>query len=100
MDSDAGTAMDMEGLEIVEPAQPIHANLIQFPRELVATRKVRPRRAEGQYAPTLEEQAQLSIFEVEPWNVSKEPAAAGAAAEAGTAKWLGPEWSGITLGEE
>jgi len=32
-----------EGVEVVEAAQPIHANLIQFPRELVATRKIRPR---------------------------------------------------------
>ena len=34
-------------IEAVEPAQPIHANLIEFPREIVATRKVRPRLAEG-----------------------------------------------------
>ena len=34
----------------VEPAQPIYANLIQFPREMVATRKVRPRLAEGPLA--------------------------------------------------
>lgn len=98
--SDAAASMDMEGLEVVEPAQPIHANLIQFPRELVATRKVRPRRVEGQFAPPLEEHAQLSIFEVEPWTVSTQPAASGAAAEAGTTQWAGPEWSGITLDEE
>ena len=30
-------------IESVEPAQPIHANLIQFPREMVATRRMRPR---------------------------------------------------------
>ncbi len=89
-----------EGFEVVEPALPIHANLIEFPRELVATRKIRPRRAEGPYASSVEAQGQLSIFEVEPWTISTEPAAAAAAAEAGTAAWIGPEWSGIELDEE
>jgi len=89
-----------DGVEVVEAAQPIHANLIQFPRELVATRKIRPRRAEGPYAASMEAQGQLSIFEVEPWSISTEPAASGAAAEAGTAAWAGPKWSGIELDEE
>jgi uncharacterized RDD family membrane protein YckC len=93
-------SLDTEGVEVVEAAQPIHANLIQFPRELVATRKIRPRRAEGPYAASLEAQGQLSIFEVEPWSISTEPAASGAAAEAGTAAWVGPKWSGIELDEE
>jgi uncharacterized RDD family membrane protein YckC len=49
-------------------AHAIHANLIQFPRELVATRRMRPRLAEGIAQP---EQAgtQLSIFEVDPSSV-------------------------------
>ena len=47
-----------------------------------------------------EEQGQLSIFEVEPWTISTEPAATGSAAEAGTAAWTGPKWSGIELEEE
>jgi uncharacterized RDD family membrane protein YckC len=93
-------ALGTEGVEVVEGAQPIHANLIQFPRELVATRKIRPRRAEGPYAASMEAQGQLSIFEVEPWTISTEPAASGAAAEAGTAAWAGPKWSGIELDEE
>jgi uncharacterized RDD family membrane protein YckC len=92
--------LSTEGVEVVEAAQPIHANLIQFPRELVATRKIRPRRAEGPYAASMEAQGQLSIFEVEPWSISTEPAASGAAAEAGTAAWVGPKWSGIELDEE
>jgi uncharacterized RDD family membrane protein YckC len=37
---------------------------------------------------------------VEPCSISTEPAAAGAAAEAGTAAWIGPEWSGMELDEE
>lgn len=84
----------------MEPAQPIHANLIEFPRELVATRKIRPRRAEGPYAESLASAGQLSIFEVDPGTISFEPAATGAAAEADAATWIGTEWSGIELDEE
>lgn len=49
--------------------QPIYANLIQFPREMVATRRMRPRLAEGPLA-AAPPQAQLSIFEVDPESVS------------------------------
>jgi uncharacterized RDD family membrane protein YckC len=59
----------------VEPAQPIYTNLIQFPREMVATRKVRPRLAEGPLAAAAAG-TQLSIFEVDPGTISTEPAAA------------------------
>jgi len=90
----------LESFGVVEAAQPIHANLIEFPRELVATRKLRPRRAEGGYATAGEAQAQLSIFEVEPWAISTEPEATGAAAEAGTAVYTGPDWSAIELDPE
>ena len=73
----------------VEPDLPIYANLIEFPRELVATRKRRPRRAEGPFATV---QTQLNIFEVDPAAISIEPEAAGA-----TAAWPSPEWSSIEL---
>ena len=89
-----------QGYEVVEPALPIHANLIEFPRELIATRKVRPRRVEGPHAATAEEQGQLSIFEVDPYSVSTEPEALGAIAEANAATWTGAKWSGIELDEE
>ena len=59
--------------ETVEPAQPIFANLIEFPRELIATRKARPRIAEGPLAPTGTESGQLNIFEVDPGAISIEP---------------------------
>ena len=88
--------LETEGFELVEPAQPIHANLIEFPRELVATRKVRPRRAEGPYAHSVEEAGQLSIFEVDPGSISIDVAAASAAAST----VIGPRWSGIELDEE
>jgi uncharacterized RDD family membrane protein YckC len=97
---DVRNLLGTDGVQVVEPALPIHANLIEFPRELVATRKIRPRRAEGPYAAELEAQGQLSIFEVEPWTISTEPAATGAAAEAGAAHWAEPKWSGIELEAE
>jgi uncharacterized RDD family membrane protein YckC len=73
--SPAPAAQDAGNVHVVEAAQPIYANLIQFPREMVATRKIRPRRAEGPLAAVAPE-AQLSIFEVDPRTISTEPAAA------------------------
>ncbi len=67
-------------------------NLIEFPRQLVAARKARPRLAEG---PLLEEanrspeQAQLRIFEVEPESFSTVPLA--------VQESVLPEWSSIRL---
>ena len=59
-------ASDPLGSATVEPVQPIPANLIEFPRELVATRKARPRLAEGPFYDPAQESPQLSIFEVDP----------------------------------
>lgn len=81
-----------ESLRPVEPAQPIHANLITFPRELVATRKVRPRLLEGLTAAPDDAENQLSIFEVEPETISTEPAPAVTL----TVEML-PDWSTIQL---
>lgn len=48
----------------VEPTLPLPANLIEFPRELVATRRIRPRLAEG---PLFENSdGELRILEAEP----------------------------------
>ena len=69
---------------------PIPANLLQFPRQLVAARKARPRYAEG---PLLEQgeqghdAAQLRIFEVEASQITSQPPV-----ESST-----PEWSSIWL---
>lgn len=100
---------------IAVEAEPGHANLIEFPRELVATRKMRPRLIEPAAAATQERQ--LSIFEVDPGTVSTEPAAeevaaapatwteptwsepAWSARSASAAVGSGPEWSGIELDE-
>ena len=85
-------------------AHPIHANLIRFPRELVATRRVRPRlTGASEPLPTehLEHRGQLSIFEVDPDTISIEPTASTAVETASPApSWSGPEWSNIELERE
>ncbi len=79
---------------VFEPTTPpidIPANLIEFPRQLVAPRKARPRLAEGplrEEATHTHDPAQLRIFEVEPAQISSAPAVESAA----------PEWSSIMLG--
>ncbi len=54
--------------ELVSPATPLAANLIEFPRELVAPRKARPRTAEGPLREEMSEDGQgsLRIFEAAP----------------------------------
>lgn len=76
--------------EDVEAAEPIYANLIQFPREIFATRKMRPRRALGPLAIAATE-SQLSIFEVDPDSISTQPAVEEAAAPA----WMRTEFGSI-----
>jgi len=72
-------------------AEPLPVNLIEFPRELIAARRARPRLAEGPLRDTYEDMAhdpsQLRIFEVEQENISTvvKPDAAAA------------EWSSIRL---
>jgi uncharacterized RDD family membrane protein YckC len=86
-----------EAIEVVEPAQPIPAKLIEFPRQLVATRKVRPRLAEGTHARVGDAVGQLSIFEVDPASISMQPAAV---AQAEAPAWPAQDWSSIRLGEQ
>jgi uncharacterized RDD family membrane protein YckC len=78
----------------IAAAQPLPAKLIEFPRELVATRKARPRIAEG---PLREsegepETAQLRIFEVEPESISHE-----ALFKEPVVDQILPEWHSIQL---
>jgi uncharacterized RDD family membrane protein YckC len=90
-------------------AHPIHANLISFPREIVATRRMRPRLADVSIP---EPGAQLSIFEVDPGSVETEaPApevvfteetdelhsAKREAEPANSVPWATAEWAGIKL---
>ncbi|NYF92090.1 RDD family protein [Tunturiibacter empetritectus] len=75
------------------PPIEIPANLIEFPRQLVAARKARPRLAEGplreeaDQAPHGSQTAQLRIFEVEAAQISTTPVVESVA----------PEWSSILL---
>jgi uncharacterized RDD family membrane protein YckC len=72
-------------------SQQTTANLIEFPRELVATRKMRPRLAEPVQSASATER-QLSIFEVDPGAISTEPAAPETIAPA----WSDRAWSDQT----
>jgi uncharacterized RDD family membrane protein YckC len=70
-------------------AMPIPGNLIEFPRQLVAPRKARPRLAEGPLREDAPVEPQLRIFEVEPEQIS---------IEAETAEFsVAPEWQGLLL---
>ena len=83
--------LDEEVLEVdAEPAMPLPANLIEFPRQLVAARRARPRLAEGPLrdeADASPERAQLRIFEVEASSVSTEP----------VVESVVPEWHSLRL---
>jgi uncharacterized RDD family membrane protein YckC len=87
---------DERAFEPVEPVQPIPANLIEFPRELVAPCKSRPRLAEGPLAAEVS-QTPLSIFEVNPGDLSARPKAAGAAP---ASAWAESSWSDIELEDQ
>lgn len=69
--------------------QTIPANIIEFPRQLVASRKARPRLAEGPLRDETEPEAQLRIFEVETEQISM---------EAAVAVEVAPEWQSLQLG--
>jgi len=76
--------------EPIAPVQPLPANLLEFPRELIATRKARPRLAEGPLREEYDreaERSQLRIFEVAPETISTEP----------VVEPVLPEWSPIRL---
>jgi uncharacterized RDD family membrane protein YckC len=80
-------------IEVAE-TEPEHANLIQFPRELVATRKMRPRLAEGTVT---EAEGQLSIFEVDPDVISTAVELHSVGQDAPASIWNRPDWSGMRL---
>jgi uncharacterized RDD family membrane protein YckC len=77
--------------ETVAPAVPLAANLIEFPRELVASRRARPRLAEGPLRDAEPQSGQLRIFEVEQEAIDHRPGMAAAA--------VGLDWSSIRLDE-
>jgi len=80
----------IDRLEQVLPAQPFHANLIEFPHEAPAPRKPAPKPAADLYQ--IADDHDLSIFEVDPGHVSLEAAA--------EETWQTPtafQWTGIEL---
>jgi hypothetical protein len=82
--------------EPLGPPTEIPANLIEFPRQLVAPRKARPRLAEGPLREDPDqlsqrpETAQLRIFEVETTEISTTPVV-------DSIESVAPEWSSILL---
>ena len=62
---------------------PIPANLIEFPRQLIAPRKARPRLAEGPLREDAPAEPQLRIFEVEAEQIAIAPVPAEPAGAAG-----------------
>jgi uncharacterized RDD family membrane protein YckC len=73
------------------PPMPLPANLIEFPRQLVAPRKARPRYAEGPLRAAADPApgaGQLRIFEVDPAQISTTPVPAEAPAPQWTSIWL------------
>jgi uncharacterized RDD family membrane protein YckC len=71
----------------VDPPTPLPANLLEFPRQLVAARKARPRLAEGPLFEEPPRSPQLRIFEVDPEQISTAP----------TPPSVTPEWANIHL---
>lgn len=80
---------------LVAPAQPLPVRLLEFPRELIAARKARPRIAEGplRESGSGQDKEQLRIFEVEPDTISHQPLPALPAADEASL----PEWCSIRL---
>jgi uncharacterized RDD family membrane protein YckC len=62
----------LEEEPVFAAVEPLAVNLIEFPRELVAARKMRPRLAEGPLRETSQDELdQLKIFEVTPESISQ-----------------------------
>jgi hypothetical protein len=77
--------------DLVLETLPIQGNIIEFPRQLIASRKARPRLAEGPLREDGTPEPQLRIFEVEPEQISLEPEIVATDAA--------PEWQGLLLGD-
>lgn len=80
---------------LVAPAQPLPARVLEFPRELIAARKARPRIAEGPLRDSGPgpDKEQLRIFEVEPDTISHQPLPPLPMADEASL----PEWCSIRL---
>jgi uncharacterized RDD family membrane protein YckC len=97
VESHSTDALEQPAPPVHEYGEAIHANLIHFPREIVATRRLRPRTASAEQR-TEESTGQLSIFEVDPSSISIGPSASIATEEIAPApSWSGPEWTDFDL---
>lgn len=88
--SDPLGARDLDRLEAVLPELPIHANLIEFPREQPEVRVAQVRHADAPNHDSSESRSALSIFEVDPAAVSND-------AEESPVHPVASQWSGIEL---
>ncbi|HEX3470390.1 MAG TPA: RDD family protein [Silvibacterium sp.] len=79
---------------VIAPAQPLPVRILEFPRELIAARKARPRHAEGplRASQSEPEKSQLRIFEVESEAISHE-----AGSREPIEEQVLPEWHSIRL---
>jgi len=92
--SAAPAITEVDAGEPGETVEPIYANLIEFPRPMVAARRARPRRAEGPLAGAASA-PQLSIFEVDPAAISIAPPPATVDASA-PPEWMRTEWPALS----
>ena len=95
LDEEIAFRQDPSFDEFTREPLPLNVNLLEFPRQLVAARKARPRLAEGPLREDFENGApegQLRIFEVHPSQISGQAPDAAAAFDP-----AGPEWSSILL---
>lgn len=70
LDQEIAFRLDPEFAEHHIQPLPLPANLLEFPRQLVASRKARPRLAEGPLREDPEPGSQLRIFEVDPEQIA------------------------------
>ena len=87
--SDPLGARELDRIEAALSEVPIHANLIEFPREQADTRNARPRIADTSHSTQGDAAPQLSIFEVDPATVSS--VARELPVHSGTSQWSGIE---------
>ena len=91
--STRSTLMTRWAAPLIEPVQHLPANLIEFPRESVATRKAPSAARRGPFYDASHHNSQLSIFEVDPDSLT----ATANSGEAARHEVAPPEWASIEL---
>jgi RDD family len=94
METGSGLVEDPFEDAFIAASEPLPGRVLEFPRELIAARKARPRYAEGPLSDVETEPGagQLRIFEVEPDAISHQPLS-----ETSSANQVLPEWHSIQL---